>query len=212
MVQNQTRVVLADDHARVRAGIRSLIETAPDIVVIGEAEDGIEALELVERLSPDVLLLDVEMPHMTGNEVAAQLKQNSSSVRILALSAHDDSQYIIGMLNNGVSGYLMKEEAPEKLVNAIRRVAQGEKGWVSSRVAEIIARRARTERMNRKTYTERELNILRLLQEGKTIQDIENELKINTKVLKTHTAMLFSKFGAASIDELLVRAIEEGII
>jgi DNA-binding NarL/FixJ family response regulator len=105
-VQNQTRVVLADDHARVRAGIRSLLETAPDIVVIGEAEDGIEALELVERLSPDVLLLDVEMPHMTGNEVAAQLKQNSSSVRILVLSAHDDSQYIIGMLNNGVSGYL----------------------------------------------------------------------------------------------------------
>jgi DNA-binding NarL/FixJ family response regulator len=211
-VQNQTRVVLADDHARVRAGIRSLIETVSDIVIVGEAGDGVEALELVERLSPDVLLLDVEMPQMTGNEVAAKLKQKSSPVRILALSAHDDSQYIIGMLKNGASGYLMKEEAPEKLVKAIRSIASGENGWVSSRVAEIIALRARTERLNRKTYTEREIKILHLLKAGKTTQEIERELQITPKVLETHTAMLFSKFAVHSREELLHRAVEEGIV
>lgn len=130
-----TRVILADDHPKVRAGIRNLLEKAPDIEIIGEAGDGEEALRLVEDLSPDVLLLDVEMPLMTGVEVARRLKEEGSSVRILALSAYQDRQYIQGMLANGASGYLTKEEVPEKIVRAVRGVARGEEEWVSRRAA-----------------------------------------------------------------------------
>jgi DNA-binding NarL/FixJ family response regulator len=137
-MEDATRVVLADDHARIRAGIRSILDKAPDIVVVGEASDGVEALALVNDLSPDVLLLDVEMPRMNGKEVANRLRDESSPVRILAVSAHGERQYILGMLNNGVSGYIMKEDAPEHLVRAVRGVARGEKRWVSQRVADII--------------------------------------------------------------------------
>jgi DNA-binding NarL/FixJ family response regulator len=210
--KRRTRVVLADDHARVRAGIRSLLESTPDIDVIGEAKDGLEALKLVETLEPDVLLLDVEMPRMTGNEVAAKLKEQESSVRILALSAYDDSQYILGMLKNGAFGYLMKEEVPEKLIKAVRSVASGEKDWISSRAADIIAARARSERLNRKTYTEREVNILRMLKEGKNNAQIEKELQISSRTLNSHIGMLCSKFGVQNQDDLVRSAGEDGIV
>lgn len=135
-----TRVVLAEDHPRVRAGIRTLLQNASDIVVVGEASDGVEALNLVKTLSPDILLLDMEMPRMNGSQVAAILHEEESPVRILALSAYDDRQYIHSMLKNGASGYITKEEVPEILVNAVRGIAKGEKGWFSKRASEKINR------------------------------------------------------------------------
>ena len=134
-----TRVVLADDHAGLRSSIRTILERAPDIAVIGEASDGLQALRLVEALAPDVLLLDMEMPGLKGVEVAQRLKAAGSPVRILALSSYDDKQYILGSLANGALGYLVKEEAPEKIVAAVRGVARGERGWVSQRIAEQMA-------------------------------------------------------------------------
>jgi DNA-binding NarL/FixJ family response regulator len=132
------RVVLADDHSGVRSGIRHLLEREPDISVIGETTDGIEALELAELLVPDILLLDVEMPGMTGIEVAKQLKAQDSNVRILALSSYDQREYIQAMLQNGASGYLVKDEAPDLLVEAVLGVSRGETGWFSSRVKSRI--------------------------------------------------------------------------
>jgi DNA-binding NarL/FixJ family response regulator len=129
-----TRVVLADDHPALRLGIRMILGRAPDINVVGEASDGVQTLHLVEDLAPDVLLLDMEMPGLTGVEVAQRLKAAGSSVRILALSSYDDKQYILGLLVNGVLGYLLKEEAPEKIIAAVRGVARGERHWVSQRV------------------------------------------------------------------------------
>jgi DNA-binding NarL/FixJ family response regulator len=134
-----TRVVLADDHPIVRAGIRRLLEKAADIQVVGEASDGIEALHLVEDLDPDVLLLDVEMPGLRGTEVARRLQVAGSPVHILALSSYDDEQYIRGMLASGAAGYLTKEEAPQTLVHAVRRIARGDQGWISQRVAARMA-------------------------------------------------------------------------
>ena len=120
------RVLIADDHRTVRLGIQRLLAGAPDIVVVGEAADGARALEMVELLLPDVLLLDVEMPIMNGLQVASKLKQMQLPVRVLALSAYNDQQYIVGMLANGARGYLTKEEVPFKLSAAIRSVAAGD--------------------------------------------------------------------------------------
>jgi DNA-binding NarL/FixJ family response regulator len=121
-----TRVVLADDHPIVRASIRRLLEKAGDIEVVGEAGNGIETIRLVEELSPDVLLLDVEMPGMKGFEVARRLRAAGTTVRILALSAYDDKQYILAMLASGAAGYLTKEEAPQAIIHAIREAAEGQ--------------------------------------------------------------------------------------
>ncbi len=120
-----TRVVLADDHPVVRASIRRLLEKAGDIEVVGEAGNGLETLRLVEELAPDVLLLDVEMPGMRGFEVAQQLHAAGAPVRILALSAYDDKQYILAMLASGATGYLTKGEAPQTIVHAVHEAAEG---------------------------------------------------------------------------------------
>jgi DNA-binding NarL/FixJ family response regulator len=130
-----TRVVLADDHSAVRSGIRRILERAPDIIVVAEASDGLQALRFVEDLFPDVLVLDMEMPGLKGVEVAQHLKAAYSPVQILALSSYDDKQYILGSLANGALGYLLKEEAPERIVDAVRGVARGEGVWISQQVA-----------------------------------------------------------------------------
>lgn len=133
------RVLVADDHPMLRRGMRALLEKAGDIEVVGEAADGREALELVEELPADVLLLDVEMPEMDGMQVAREINKNEIPVRILALSAYDDNQYVLGMLACGAAGYLTKDEAPGLVVTAIRRVAAGEEGWLSRRVYDRIS-------------------------------------------------------------------------
>jgi DNA-binding NarL/FixJ family response regulator len=135
---NPIRVVLADDHPLMRTGIRNVLEKTKDIVVIGEASDGRQALELAQSLTPDVLLLDMEMPGLKGFEVAQELDAAGSPVPILVLSAHEDKQYILGVLAIGAAGYLCKDEIPDTIVRAVRGVAQGEHGWVSGRIAERI--------------------------------------------------------------------------
>jgi DNA-binding NarL/FixJ family response regulator len=132
------RVVLADDHPFLRTGLRKILDKTPDIVVVGEADDGAQALSLVESLTPDVLVLDVEMPRLNGIQVARELSTRESHVRILVLSAHDDRAHILGMLDAGVAGYLTKDEASDVLVKAVRRVAEGKDGWLSQRVAKKI--------------------------------------------------------------------------
>lgn len=130
----KTRVVIADDHTIVRAGIRSFLSRAPDIDVVGEARNGLEALRLVRDLNPDVLLLDMEMPGLKGVDVARELRATNSPVHILALSAYDDEQYINGLLANGAAGYLLKEDAPRVLIDAVRGIARGERNWISRRI------------------------------------------------------------------------------
>src|SRR5512139_1240542 len=133
------RIMLADDHPVARAGIRKFLNKATDIDVIAEAADGNQALELAKQLVPDVLLLDIELPGLKGMDVARELQAIGSPTRILVLSTYDDKQFIFGLLGNGAAGYLTKEEVPETIVEAVRGVARGEKGWVTRRVAAIMS-------------------------------------------------------------------------
>jgi DNA-binding NarL/FixJ family response regulator len=207
-----TRVVLADDHSKVRAGIRSLLERAADIVVVAEAKDGREALQIVRAHQPDILLLDMEMPYLNGTEVAQKLKEEKSPVNIIALSAHDDTQYILGMMENGASGYLMKEEAPEILVKAVRNVARGETGWLSSRVAEKLANHKRSSYRQNKTFTLRELDILRYLSEEKSNQEIADAMHVPEKIIERYIEIMYMKLEVFSNKQLLEEAAKEGLV
>jgi len=212
MKKKPTKVVLVDDHDMVRAGIRSILERTEEIEVIGEARDGLEALNLVEELVPDILLLDVEMPKMSGRRVAQELRDRELPVRIIALSAHDDNQYILGMLSRGVAGYLTKDEVPNLLIHAIRGVAGGEEGWVSNRVAQRIASWSKFGKADRATLTNIELRILGMLADRKNDTEIAKELGVEVNVVKKHIERLCDKFQAVSRIDLAVRAKEEGLV
>jgi two-component system NarL family response regulator len=209
---DKIRVVLADDHPITREGVKRILVKAPDIEVVGEAQNGEEALRLVNELSPDILLLDMEMPSMKGVEVAKKLKENKSSVRILALSSYDEKQFIFGLLSAGASGYLTKEEVPTTIIEAVRGVSRGEQGWVSRRVAAVMSAWTQNKDQSDRLLTDRELEVLRLVAAGKTNQEIGYELGISQKTVEKHLESIFSKLRVTSRVEAAVLAIREKII
>ena len=211
-INEPIRVLLADDHPVVRSGIRNLLEKASGIKVVGEASDGEEALNMVQDIQPDILLLDMEMPKLRGVDVAKQLRATGSPVRILVLSAYDDKQYILELLANGAAGYLTKEEAPETIVEAVLGVARGEEGWVSRRVGAHIAKWMRAEEIGKLHLTSREVEVLRLVVEGKTNQEIGHQLDISEKTVEKHLEGVFSKLGVTSRVEAAVQAVRDGIV
>lgn len=204
-------VLLADDHPVVRNGIRNLLEMSPDIKVVGEAEDGRQTLRMVEELRPDVLLLDMEMPDMNGVEVARQLQAQKAPVRVLALSAYDDPQYIRSLLSSGAAGYLTKDEAPEAIIEAIQGVWRGQDGWLSRRVAARMTVWTRDE-PDDMGLTQRELQVLKAVAAGKTNQEVGVDLGISDKTVEKHLESIFSKMGVSSRVEAAVLAIREGLV
>jgi DNA-binding NarL/FixJ family response regulator len=206
------RVVLADDHPIAREGLRNLLQKAVDIDVVGEASDGAEALRLAQTLSPDVLLLDMEMPGLKGLEVAQQLQAAGLSVHILVLSAYDDEAYIKGLLSSGAAGYLVKAEVPQAIIEAIRGVARGEQGWVSRQVAARMATWSSEEILQKRALTERERDVLKLVVEGKTNQEIGLALGISEKTVEKHLDSIFTKLQVSSRVEAAVWAVREGLL
>jgi len=206
------RVVLADDHPIVRAGIRNLLNNCQDITVVGETGNGLEVLPLVEKLQPDVLLLDMDMPGMEGVTIARRLHNANSPVRILALSAHDDKQYILQVLELGASGYLMKDEAPDTISEAVQGVARGEQGWLSRNVAKRISNWMREANQDPKMLTPREMEILRYITQGKTNQAIALALGISEKTVEKNVDSMFRKLNVSSRVDAAVLAVRSKMV
>jgi DNA-binding NarL/FixJ family response regulator len=205
------KVILADDHPVVREGIRKLLEQSPEITIIGEASQGEEVLHLVEELTPDVLLLDMEMPGMGGDEVAQKVQESGLPVRILALSAHNDSHYIRGAMIHGASGYLLKEEVPSMILDAVQGVSRGEEGWVSRQVAAQMSSWVGGEEQDSNQLTGREKRVLQGVLAGKTNKEIGLELNISEKTVEKHLETIYPKLGVASRVEAAVYAVREGL-
>ncbi len=203
------RVLLADDHPVLRVGLRALLEQEPDIVVVGEASSGEEALARAASLRPDVVVLDCQMPDRSGPEVARQMRQRGLSGRVLALSAYQTDAYIREMLGAGAAGYLLKEEAPEVIVRAIREVARGGE-YFSPAVAAKAAAWARGERPG--GLTERELEVLRCMAEGLSNKEIAARLHMTERTVAFHVSNILQKLGVASRVEAVVWAKDRGIV
>lgn len=208
----EIRVLIADDHPIVCKGIHDLLNAAPGISVVGEASSGRQALQMITALKPDVVLLDMEMPDLNGVEVVKRIIEGEIPVKVLGLSSYDDREFISLLLNLDVSGYLIKDEVPGTIVDAVRGVARGEKGWVSHQVAAILSRMLQEEKDGNKDLTARELEVLRLVAQGKTNGEISLALDISEKTVERHLETIFRKMGVVSRVEAAVKAVRENMV
>ncbi|OGO38314.1 MAG: hypothetical protein A2W35_18710 [Chloroflexi bacterium RBG_16_57_11] len=206
------RVILVDDHPVVRSGIKGMLAMADDIEIVGEAATGEEALRSIEQNHPDILLLDMVLPDIQGTQLAQRIIELYPEMKILVLSAYDDPVYIRELLELGASGYLMKEEAPEVIVEAVRGVAQGQQGWVSRRIAAQILSWMQSGQSSEMNLTPREQEVLSLIVQGKTNQAIALELGISEKTVEKYIGALFTKLNVTSRVEAAVYAVREGLI
>jgi DNA-binding NarL/FixJ family response regulator len=215
-VSEGIRVVLADDHPLVREGIRRFLDEADDISVVGEAGHGGEALRLVQELRPDVAMLDIQMPGVTGIEATREIRSRFPEVRVIVLTAYDDDPYVFSLLQEGASGYLLKSADPDDVVEAVRAVYRGE-SVLSPEVTEKVLRQIRTggpagasgqvERL-----TSREIDVLRLAAQGLTNRAIGQELSISDRTVQGHLANIYGKMSVASRTEAVTEALKRGWI
>ncbi len=205
------RILLADDHPALRVGLRVLLEQAPDIAVAGEAGNGREALAQSEALHPDVIVLDCQLPEMDGAAVANEIRRRGWPVRVLALSSYSDERYVRAMIDAGAMGYLLKDEAPERIIAAARAIAKGE-GWFSPSIASKVAGLVRGEtKTARAELTPREREVLRLVAAGQSNKEIAATLHLSEKTVEKYLSELFAKLNVASRVEAAVLAVKEGL-
>jgi len=211
-----TRILLADDHALVRRGVRLILDAEPDMTVVAEAGDGAEALALAREHEVDLAILDVSMPRMTGLQAARELSRRRPDLRILMLSMHDNEQYFFEALRAGASGYVLKSAADQDLVEACRAAMRGEPflyaGVVSALVRDYLERVRRGERMPRGLLTPREEEVVKLIAEGYSSKEIATMLTISLKTVERHRANVLGKLGMRDRTELTRYAIRAGLI
>lgn len=206
------KVLLADDHAVVRAGYRFLLSYNPDIEVVAEAGDGQEALQLLERLQPDVLVLDLTMPGMHGLEVLHQIKARRNSPRVLVFTMHENPAFVEQALQSGASGYLSKNSEPEILVAAIRSIAAG-KPYVDAAIAQTMVVQQTRERGSLfEGLTNREFQILCLFAEGCSVDEIATRLSLSSKTIANYLTLIKDKLQVGSAQELVRLAISKGLV
>ncbi len=209
------KIIVADDHKMMREGLITLLEKEHDMEVVAEAEDGRVTVKIVQKLSPDVVLMDISMPNLNGVEATRQITSSKPDTKVIALSMHSDRRFVIDMLKAGVSGYLLKDCAFEELTNAIRTVAANQI-YLSSKITGIVIEDFKE--FLSKNYSSfstdlstREREVLQLIAEGKTTKEIASSLYISVKTVETHRRQIMEKLHIYNIPELTKYAIREGL-
>lgn len=211
------RILLADDHTILRAGLKMMLNAQPDMEVVGEAQDGRQAVQEAQRIQPDVILMDITMPELNGIEATKQIKRIMSDVRILVLTMHEHDEYVFQALRAGAAGYMLKEAADTELITAIHVIKSGQ-FYLSPTAQSVVVgdylQRVRTgeERDSYSSLTEREREILKLVAEGHTNNQIAERLVISPKTVDTHRTHIMDKLNLHSRAELVKYAMRRGLL
>ncbi len=209
------KVLLVDDHRMMREGLRLILDQEPDIEVAGEADTGRAALELAEKFQPDVVVMDIGMPDLNGIEATRRIRKLCPAARVIALSTYSDRRYVVGMLEAGSSGYVLKNAAAEELVRAIQEVVRGEKylspELTGTVVSDYIRRAMSPGAAERSVLAPREREVLQLIAEGKTSKQVAAQLFIAVKTVDMHRQNIMNKLGMRSVAELTKYAIRQGL-
>jgi DNA-binding NarL/FixJ family response regulator len=215
-VTGKTRILLADDHALVRRGLRLILDGEPDMVVVAEAGDGAEAVELGSTGDVDLAILDIAMPRMTGLQAARELSRRAPEVRVLILSMYDNEQYLFEALKAGASGYVLKSVADRDLLEACRAAMRGEPflypGAITTLIRDFLQRNRRGDRLPESILTPREEEIVKLIAEGHSAKEIADILVLSPKTVDRHRANILQKLGLRDRLELTRFAIRAGLI
>lgn len=220
------RVILADDHALIRQGLRTMLDRQPDVQIVGEAENGLEALELCRSLGPDLVLMDVRMPDMDGLKATRAIKQEYPSISILMVTMHENSDYLLEALSAGAAGYVLKGTPGDRLINAIKRTVEGESPLNQELAAQLLRRLAgergqgaqpppqpqRRQGLSGEALTPRETEVLRLIAQGQSNPDIAQTLTISKSTAKVHVERIIRKLAVSDRTQAAVRGIALGIL
>lgn len=222
---SKVTIFLADDHSIVREGLSLILQSEPDYEIIGEAGDGREAIELIEKLNPQIAIVDISMPSMTGIEVAKYLKKYAPDVKIIILSRHDNEEYVHQLLEFGIDGYILKDDAGDDLIRAVEEVLKGNL-YLSPRIAtslvndfilikkSVLNKESISDGVTSpfKVLSSREREVLKLIAEGKTNTDVGELLRISPMTAKCHRANIMKKLNIHKVNELVSYAIKNGLV
>lgn len=209
------RILLAEDHKVVREGTRRLLESQPDFEVVGEASDGVEAVELAKKLKPEIIIMDVSMPRLNGIEATRQIKAIYPNIAILPLTGYDDDEYVFALLEAGAAGYLLKDSSGEELIEAIRQVMTGEP-VLHPKIMKKVLNRLRSPVEGQAVQTageilsDRETEVLRLAAQGMSNMEIADSLTLSVRTVQTHLRSIFNKLGVGSRSEAIVFGLKKG--
>ena len=213
---SRVKILIADDHTLMREGMRRILSEEPDFEVIAEASDGEETVNLATTLEPDIAIIDIEMPKINGIEATKQIKAACPSIAVLILTAYDDDEYVFGLIEAGVAGYLLKGVRGQELVNAVRALHKGESVLHPSITSKVLkhVKDSSTKQTKEKipdSLTRREKDILRLAMKGMSNKEIGEELYLSYRTVQGHLSHIFSKLKVASRTEAVVYALREGL-
>jgi NarL family two-component system response regulator LiaR len=213
----KTRIMIADDHAMLREGMRNLLENEKDFELVGEAADGEEAVSLAGKIKPDIIIMDIVMPKLNGIEATRQIKQVSPATALLILTAYSDIRYIIGLLEAGACGYLLKNSPGKDVIRAIRAVRSGESVLDSEVTRKLVQRLASLskspdERETVGQLTSREIEILKWAARGLSNKELSEKLFISLRTVKAHMTNIFNKLGCSSRTDAIIKGLKQGYI
>lgn len=214
---NKKRILLADDHQLIIDGLRGFIETNSDYTVVGEANTGTEAVRLAEVLSPDVILMDIEMPEMTGIQASEEIKRNHPEIKIIIVSMHNEKQLIKKLIDQGADGYILKNSQQKEVLDAIEKVLKNQTYFSQDVTLSLLDKSSSrstvsSEALSISQLTEREIEILKLVAKGMTNKEIGDELNISHRTVDTHRTNLMKKLDATNVAGLIRFAFKNGLI